>query len=96
MPLSQNRVKKVDLGSICITSNKKIIIKCYSKFEESHSILEVSVSLVIRRSLSNVIRNLKKAVRFGDYFEIFVSCSDVIKSKFGQKDSNPYFVCQRL
>ena len=45
------------------------------------------VSLVVRGSLSNVIRNLKKAVRFGDYFEIFVSCSDVIKSKFGQKDS---------
>ena len=29
-------------------------------------------------------------------FEIFVSCSDVIKPKFGQKDSNPYFVSQRL
>ena len=40
------------------------------------------VSTVTRRSLSNVTRDLKKAVSFGDYFleilEFFVSYSDVL------------------
>ena len=44
-------------------------------------ILEVYVSLVIRRSLSNVIRNLKKAIRFGDYFlKILILLSLVVTS----------------
>ena len=42
------------------------------------SILEEYVSQVIRRSLSNITGNLKKAVHFGDYFlkilDFFVSC----------------------
>ena len=51
--------------------------------------MEGYVSPVIRRSLSNVTADLKKAVRFGDHFlkilEFFVSRSDVLNSKFGQK-----------
>ena len=51
--------------------------------------MEEHVSPVIRRSLSNVTGDLKKAVRFGDHFlkilEFFVSRSDVLNSKFGQE-----------
>ena len=52
-------------------------------------ILKEHVSPVIRRSLSNVNGDLKKAVRFGGQFlkilDFFVSRSDVLNSKFGQK-----------
>ena len=51
-------------------------------------ILEQHKSPVIRRSLSNVTGDLKKAVRFGDHvfkiLEFFVSHSDVLNSKFGK------------
>ena len=51
--------------------------------------MEEHVSPVIPRSLLNVTGNLKKVVRFGENFlkilEFFVSRSDALNSKFGQK-----------
>ena len=51
--------------------------------------MEENVSPVMRRSLSNITGDLKKAVRFEDHFlkilEFFVSRSDVLNSKFGPK-----------
>ena len=57
--------------------------------------MEEHVSPVIRRSLLNVTGDLKKAIRFEDPFlkilEFFVSRSDIVNSKFGQKNWNPYY-----
>ena len=53
-----------------------------------------------KKIITNVTGDLKKAVRFGYHvfkiLEYFVSRSDVLNSKFGEKDWNFYFVCQWL
>ena len=57
------------------------------------------VSPVIRRSLSNVNGNLKKAVRFGGYFLKILELLSLFMTsltQIGQIGSHPFFVCQRL